>query len=303
MPDPNPPRGISMFIDIHVHFRRIPGFPRGDKPSYPTPEQLIERYDAVGIEKGVVLPGVPPECSLVPQSNEEVLEIAEKTGRFIPFCNIDPRALTNSADAPFDKILQYYKDKGAKGIGEMTANLPIRDPLVQNLLRNAEKVGLPVTFHLSPFLGGYYGLYDDPGLPQLEETLSKYPKLKFFGHSQVFWAEMGPLATVASRRGYPKEPITVEGAVPRLMRKYGNLYGDLSAGSGCNALARDEVYAVKFLNEFQDRLFFGTDICAPDTPTPLVDLLLRFRDDRKISEDVFQKIARENAIRVLELED
>ncbi|MDD2558438.1 MAG: hypothetical protein PHH87_09120 [Desulfuromonas sp.] len=57
----------------------------------------------------------------------------------------------------------------------------------------------------------------------------------------------------------------------------------------------------KFLNEFQDRLFFGTDICAPDTPTPLVDYLLELRSKGEISEQVFQKVARENALRVLEL--
>jgi hypothetical protein len=85
------------------------------------------------------------------------------------------------------------------------------------------------------------------------------------------------------------------------MRKYGNLYGDLSAGSGCNALTRDRAYGIKFLNEFQDRLFFGTDICTPTTPTPLVDYLLELRSNGEISETVFQKVARENAIRVLQL--
>ena len=83
------------------------------------------------------------------------------------------------------------------------------------------------------------------------------------------------------------------------MRACPNLYGDLSAGSGCNALARDEDYTVQFLTEFQDRLLFGTDICVPDTPTPLVDLLLRLRDTGRISETVFQKVARENAISLL----
>ncbi|MFA6665708.1 MAG: amidohydrolase family protein, partial [Armatimonadota bacterium] len=96
-------------------------------------------------------------------------------------------------------------------------------------------------------------------------------------------------------------PIIEEGVVPHLMRRYPNLYGDLSAGSGHNALARDPEYAVKFLNEFQDRLLFGTDICAPDTPTPLVDFLLDLRDSGKISEAVFQKIARENAVKLLNL--
>ena len=110
-----------------------------------------------------------------------------------------------------------------------------------------------------------------------------------------------PLQTPADRYGYPDYPIAEEGVVPRLMRRYPNLYGDLSANSGCNALARDLDYAVQFLNEFQDRLLFGTDICAPDTETPLVDLLTGLRDDAKISEEVFGKIARENAIKLLEL--
>ncbi|MCD4824411.1 MAG: amidohydrolase family protein, partial [Phycisphaerae bacterium] len=273
-----------MFIDIHVHTRRIPGFERWGKPAYATPDQLIARYDEVEIEKGVLLPGVNPECSWTPQSNEEILEVAKDyPGRFIPFCNIDPRAMTNSPDAPLGDILGYYKDKGCKGIGEVTANLPFENPMVQNLFKHTEAVGLPLTFHIGPTIGGNYGLYDDPGLPQLEKSLQKFPKLKFFGHSQAFWGEMGTLEKPEDRAGYPTGPIAEEGAVPKLMREYPSLYGDLSAGSGCNALARDEEYAVKFLNEFQDRLFFGTDICAPDTPAPLVDLLIKFRDEKKIT--------------------
>jgi hypothetical protein len=52
-----------MFIDIHGHTRRAPGFERNGKPAYATPDQLIERHDELGIEKGVLLPGVNPECS------------------------------------------------------------------------------------------------------------------------------------------------------------------------------------------------------------------------------------------------
>jgi predicted TIM-barrel fold metal-dependent hydrolase len=89
------------------------------------------------------------------------------------------------------------------------------------------------------------------------------------------------------------------------MRKYENLYGDLSAGSGWGALARDEEYAATFMNEFQDRLMYGTDICSSSgkLPAPLKEFMIKLRDEGKISEAVFQKIARENAIRVLSLED
>ena len=122
-----------MFIDIHVHFQRMPGFPSNGKPFFTTPEQLIERFDRLNIEKAVVLPIVNPECAYASQSNEEVIDVAEKTGRFIPFCNIDPRALNNSPWSPLGDILKFYRDKGCKGIGEVCANLPFMDPLVQNL--------------------------------------------------------------------------------------------------------------------------------------------------------------------------
>ena len=293
-----------MFIDIHVHTRRLRGPPRDDSgQTYASPDELLRRYDEIGVERAVVLPGVSPECTHCPQSNEEVIELAELSrGRFIPFCNVDPRSLTNSPEAPLERLLGHYRDRGCKGIGEVTANLPVLDPLVQNLLRHAEALGMPLTFHMAGRIGGAYGLYDDPGLGQLEQSLRNFPKLTFLGHSQPFWAEMAPLKEPDDRHGYPEYPVGEEGAVPRLMREHPNLYGDLSAGSGHNALARDEDYAVSFLNEFQDRLLFGTDITAPDTPTPLVDFLLTLRDAGRISEAVFNKVARENAVALLALE-
>lgn len=297
-----------MFIDIHVHTRRLPCPPRfaGDKLTYASPKELLEAYDEVGIEQAVILPGVNPECNYGVQSNEEVLEIAESSnGRFIPFCNVDPRAMTNNDQAPFEWIFKYYRDLGCKGVGEICANLSMLDPRVLALFKGAEAAGLPVTFHLTPFIGLYYGLVVQYGMPELEEVLQRFPNLKFFGHSQAFWAEIGANPTLQDRIGWPSGKIEEEGAVPRLMRKYPNLYGDLSAGSGFNAMNRDEEYAIKFLNEFQDRLFFGTDNCQPTGHMyclkPLAEFLTRLRDSGKISESVFNKIARENAIRVLGL--
>lgn len=270
--------------------------------AYALPEQLIARYDQLDIECAVLLPGVNPECAHMPQSNEEVLDVCRKyPGRFVPFCNIDPRAMSNSLDAPLNELMEYYRDRGCKGIGEVCANMPIRHPMVQNLFKHAEAAGLPLTFHLAAQLGGMYGLYDEPGLPGLEYSLQRFPKLKFLGHSQTFWAEMARLEIPRDRYGYPDYPVREEGVVPKLMRKYPNLLGDLSAGSGCNALQRDPDYAAGFLVEFQDRLFFGTDISYPETPTPLADFLPKMRDEKRISDAVFRKVARENAVHLLGL--
>lgn len=290
-----------MFIDVHVHAVRIHGMQRWEIPWMSTPAELIERYDQLGIERAIILPVVNPECNCGIQAVEDIIEMAQNNPRFIPFCNIDPRSIENSYTAPLGEWMQYYKKQGCKGIGEVCANLPFLDPLAQNLFRHAEENELPVTFHISAEIGNNYGLYDDPGLPQLEECLKRFPSLKFFGHSQTFWAEIAELNSVFDRYGWPKYPVKKEGAVPRLMRKYENLYGDLSAGSGWGALSRDEKYGAKFMEEFQDRLMFGTDICTPGGEMPLVEFMIKMRDENKISETVFQKIARENAIRILSL--
>ncbi|MFA5866320.1 MAG: amidohydrolase family protein [Phycisphaerae bacterium] len=282
-----------MFIDIHGHAYRRPWPKVNGQPRLCTPDQLLQRHDEIGIEKGVLLPLIGPEHQFeYPSSNEDILEIAETyPGRFIPFCNIDPRSLTNIPGGSLSDLLIQYRDRGCKGVGEMTSNLHFLDPLVQNLFRHIAEAGLPLTIHIAVQIGGIYGLYDEPGLPQLEITLRTFPKLTILGHSQTFWAEMGRLETPADRCGYPKYPIREEGVIPKFFRRYPNLYGDLSAGSGHNALARDPDYGIQFLNEFQDRLLFGTDITAQNTPTPLVDLLLDWRNTKKISESVFQKVA------------
>lgn len=81
------------------------------------PEELISFYDKEGIDKAVLLPVVNAEIYF-PQSNDEILEIcAAYPDRFIPYCNIDPRAMTNAPNAPLHKVLEYYKNKGCKKHG------------------------------------------------------------------------------------------------------------------------------------------------------------------------------------------
>jgi len=290
-----------MFIDIHAHAYRRPWPGPDGKNSFCSPEQLLKRYDELKVERAALLPILGPEL-YSPQSNEEILDIAENSGgRLFPFCNLDPRAIGNSSDAPLDYLLRYYRDLGCKGIGEVMPNLPIRDPRGQNLFKHVEAVGFPLIFDLTGLLNESYGLYDDPGLPQLEKSLQWFSKLIFLGHGPGFWSEIARLETPADRWRYGYYPVKEEGVVPILMRRYANLYAELSAGSGYHAFARDSEYAVKFIHEFQDRLLFGTDICAPDQPAPMAKFLLDLRKENKISEVIFQKIARENAIKLLGL--
>ncbi len=293
-----------MFLDIHNHCLMYPGVPlpyyNGD--SMITADQLLKKMDENLVGRSVLLPLGNVENVLDVQGNEEILQLCRMhPDRFIPFCNVDPRCGFNSWRSPIDAALAHYKKCGCRGVGEICANLPFLDPRVQHLFACAEELGLPVLFHMTPLSADTYGLIDDSGLPQLEESLKRFPKLKFFAHSQTFWAEMGEIKTMDDRLGYPQGPVTKQGRVPELMRKYPNLYGDLSAGSGLNALRRDRRNGIAFLNEFQDRLFFGTDVCWDKNSMPLAGYLLELRNSGEISEMVFKKVAEENAVRVLGL--
>ncbi|MBO4491112.1 MAG: amidohydrolase family protein [Lentisphaeria bacterium] len=295
---------MMKYIDAHAHAYRKP-LPFVTR--FCTPDELIERYDRYGIEMGALLPVVNSEIYL-PQANEDILDMAEAhPDRFFPFCNVDPRALINRADAQLDTVLQYYKDLGCKGVGEIMPNLPFEDELVQNLFRCAEKVGLPVTTDGSDRIGGDFGLCDAPGLPGLEHTLQRFPNLKFIAHGPIFWAELTrnpPAArkpvfrTDGLQSGAPRLPekIEEEGAAAALLRTFPNLYGELS--DGFPILSRDEDFAVRFLTEFQDRLFFGTDSCN-STCDANYQIKLWFDNlhgSGRLPEGVWKKICRNNAI-------
>ena len=292
------------YIDIHAHCTEDPLPQMGSlKQPLCCAEQLIAHYDRLGIEKGCILGLGTPENFIGGMSNESILRLcAAYPDRFIPFCVVDPRSCGNTPYAQFRDVLMHYKDRGCKGFGELCANLHLLDPRMQNLFKACEEVGLPVTFHTTPMCGWSYGVVDDGGLPALEICLQRFPKLRFFGHSSAFWSEITVCRTMQERNSRGKGPIKEEGAIQRLMRKYPNLYGDLSAGSGACALMRDPAYAAKFLTEFQDRIMFGIDICDPNGyVSPLPGFLREMRKSGAISEQVFRKIARENQIKQLGL--
>lgn len=50
------------------------------------------------------------------------------------------------------------------------------------------------------------------------------------------------------------------GRTPYLLENYDNVYGDISAGSGYNALSRDLEFAKGFVKKLSRKLIYGTDL-------------------------------------------
>jgi len=291
-------------IDIHVHTIEAPDLLRPSGDTFATPEQLFAMYEQLGVEKAVLLPILSQEGTYDTNTNREILRIVRRwPDRFYWFCNVDPRCGKNAPDTDYLRILSHYKALGAAGVGELTSNLPMDDPRVDALFAACEVLSMPVTIHIGN-LGGDYGLVDSIGLPRLERALRKFPKLIILGHSQRFWAEIGSDVTEENRGRNPKGPVQPGGRIPELMRKYPNLCGDLSAGSGCNAMMRDPDFGYAFLEEFQDRLFYGTDICSPNDITHIRVKMGPFLEEGvasgKLSLQACEKISWRNAQRLLE---
>lgn len=286
-------------IDIHAHISPANTYPAFG--SFINCDDLIAKYDQLGVEKGLLMALISPERRSFPVLTEHVMQVAEQhPDRFMFAIGLDPRMSSYSPTADFRPILEWYKAKGAKAVGEMTANLPFDHPLYDNMLAQCAELDLPVTIHMCPGVGVSYGVVDEPGLPRLERMLKKHRNLTIFGHSQCFWAHMSACEDAETMGGYPSGKVT-PGKLWSLMDECENLYCDLSAGSGYNALARDPENGFRFLEKYQDRILFGQDIAyAKDNP-PLSGWLDEMYLAGNISETVYWKVCRENAVRVLKL--
>jgi uncharacterized protein len=279
-----PPR----FIDMHTH---IGTYTNGNKEL--TAKQLVEWMDQHNIGKAVVLPLVSPESTTYLQLPDAAIKASQEfPDRLIPFCSIDPRAIIRGGVDGLVGILRRYVDQGAKGFGEHKVGLDFDDPLMMRVYEACEIVGIPLLFHIDNIRGK-----DKPGLPRLENAIRSFPKLKFIGHGPGWWASISGHDDQKSLGGYPNGDVQPGGAIDRLMDTYPNIYGDLSAGSGSNAISRDLTFGQEFLIRRQDRICFGTDYLQPGQHVPQFDLFKKL----ELPEMVRAKIYRGNAERVLDL--
>lgn len=290
-----------MFIDIHGHTFAFTDPRYRPLTNMMPPEDLIARWPELEIERAVLLPVVHHECMPALQTNEDMLDICARfPGKFIPFCNLDPRYHYNSPSVDFTPVLEHYRSLGCKGVGEMCANLWWDDPRVLNMLGHIERAGLPLLFHVG-VEGGTYGLVDAPGLPKLELVLGRFPKLQFIGHSMAIWSAISGDVTADNWMGYPTGPVTPGGRLIELLQRYDNLWCDISAGSGNNGLTRDPEFGYCFMEEFQDRILYGTDLCWPGQEVPQTATLKNALGGGHITQQAFDKIAFRNATELLEL--
>ena len=243
-------------IDIHTHL--IPYAAASAYSPSVTPQELIAAMDGWGVGQAVVLPLESPECQTEYSLSAQVFEFCEQhPDRLIPFVGVDPRA-----DKALDKTRQYQA-RGAKGFGEHKCGLALDDPRSMRVYRLCGELGLPVLFHMELDIN-----HDEVGLPRLERALREAKDTVFIGHGPHWWSAIS--ADDPRAPGHPSGPVKPTGAADRLLAEYPNLYADISAHSGHNALTRDPDFTEGFLERHWRKLLFGTDyfIAGDEIPQP-----------------------------------
>ena len=229
-------RGAEPVIDFHQHTHYAGR----------TDEQLIAHQKTMGITLSMLLPaGSRYGLAADVYGNDSVVALARAYPRqFLFFANELP-------DIPETKtVIEKYLRLGAKGIGEQKFPVECDSLAMQLVAEIARDYQVPVLMH---FQHKAYNM----GIERFHKMLAKYPTVNFIGHAQTFWGNIDK--NHRQEVLYPKGPVTPGGISDRLLSDYPNMWGDLSAGSGLNAMLRDEDHARDFLKRHQDRLIYGSD--------------------------------------------
>jgi predicted TIM-barrel fold metal-dependent hydrolase len=245
-PSPAPP--AEPIIDIHQHL----GY--SGRPD----AVLLTHQRAMGISRTILLPAGRP------------LNIAST--HFAASNGLDAKALGNDACYEFARThpnnymfganevpdieaavpeIERFVKRGAVVIAEQKFGVDCDSPAMQKIYQLAQKHRVPVLMH---WQFQRYNL----GFERFHKMLEKYPKVTFIGHAQTWWGNIDKNHKDQSVM-YPKGPVTPGGLTDRYLADYPNMYGDLSAGSGLNALTRDEDFTRDFLTRHQDKLIYGSD--------------------------------------------
>lgn len=153
---------------------------------------------------------------------------------------------------------------GARVCGELKCRMMYDSPDALRLFRLAGELKMPVVFHLQydyqPTWEEPWGEWWGGTIDTIERVLRACPETVFLGHAPGFWIHISNDELWRETHYPPETARVVEGGrAPELLRRYPNLYCDLSAGSGRQAMQRDPAFARKFLTEFQDRVLYARD--------------------------------------------
>jgi predicted TIM-barrel fold metal-dependent hydrolase len=240
--------GAEPIIDIHQHV----GY------SGRSDAALITHQRTMGVAKTILLPAGRPVNTVSTHNgvsnglqakclgNDACHALAMANPKMFLFASNEVPDIEDAV-----KEIEKYLRLGGVAIAEQKFGVECDSLEMQKLYQVAADYRVPILMHWQ------HGMYSY-GFERFYKMLEKYPKTKFIGHAQTWWANIDKNHQDQSVL-YPKGKVEPGGVTDRYLSDYPNMYGDLSAGSGLNALTRDEDHARGFIQRHQDKLLFGSD--------------------------------------------
>ena len=285
-----------MIIDAHNH-PDYHGFTT-DKILKDMDEQKIDKtwlltWDVPQSEYDVILnqPTMPPSSvSGIPL--DRILDAGKSApDRFV--LGYAPHPKRPDAIERITSAVELY---GIKLAGEYKSRVVFDDPDSLRLLKTFGELNLPVTIHLE--YGTDYGGTNYPWrdwwyggtIEALDRTLTSCPDTIIIAHGRGWWSHISG-DDLYDKDMYPNAPVKAGGLNPKMLAKHPNLYADLSATSGLNAISRDHEFGKQYIIENSDKLLFARDIY--DT------LLMDHLNTLDLPSEVSDKIMYKNALKLV----
>lgn len=210
---------------------------------------VLNHQEQYHVTTTVLLPG-EGWMRTIAGGNKECADFqAEHAERYVRFTSSDP------AESRTLDVLRGNLQRGALGIGEMKYHVAVDSREMRQVYKLAEEMKVPVLLHFE------HEMYNT-GIERFHKILKAYPGVNFIGHAQTWWgnisADLNPLDL------YPKGPIKPGGLMERLLADFANIYADLSAGSGLNAITRDPEFYRGFIERNHRKLIWGSDCDCHD---------------------------------------
>jgi predicted TIM-barrel fold metal-dependent hydrolase len=231
------PTWSSPVLDLHWHMRK-------------SPEANLAHMAGSGVAQANLLAG---------SGGQKMVSIlqAQNPHRFPSWF-----ASSDITKPQAETILTQAVKNGAAGFGEIKFHVAADGPELQRMYALAGELDVPIMVHFqevghTPTEGTFA-----TGWKRFATMLKKYPRTKFIGHADAFWANIS--ADYAEAEAYPTGPVARGGVTDKLLGDYPNLFGDMSANSGNNALSRDPDFTKDFLHRHQSKLMFGSDCNCSD---------------------------------------
>ena len=223
-------------LDTHLHLRR-------------DPDACFTHIKGCGVTKAVLLTRASDE-------GKAKEEIKRRPDHFVRSVATDP------AEVDAAKVLKNAISGGAVSIGELKYHLALDSSEMRRVYDVSAEMQVPVLLHIQNFPHFPGELPYNTGYTQFDKVVRAYPKTNFIGHADLFWAHIS--ADVPTDRGYPSGPIKPGGLTDKWLSEFPNLYADISANSGNNALSRDTDFSRDFIVRHQSKLIFGSDCSCID---------------------------------------